>query len=406
MIYKAEENDKKRWPKDCIWPEPLAEGEGKPWNIDDAENLQSEHTNNKLVDMKRHDILKIPFPSPVAEIQQIIGYRFVNENLLRQAFTRKAFAEEKGVADSEVLEFLGDTVLNTAVTLEMVQQVTHVEENQPYKSFHSNYDEGELSRIRSRFISQKHLSARALELGLDQYILYGEGEKPSESAMGDMMEAVLGAAAVDSDWDWKQLEALVNRLVAFQISDSLIRPNYYYEIFNAWHQKYFGKMPEYDVRQEMPLRKSRQSDDGNSDGNNENHYGWYCTLRFHVPENDAGVETNLQIDVERETLSKARESAAAEAIQFLMRHSLWLRMGETEEELIMGKSINQLDGWCRKMHKGKPQYEVSDDILGWNCQCVVDSVTGWGNGSSKADAKRKAAFMVLVKLMTAAESSD
>ena len=68
-------------------------------------------------DMASHlNLLKLPLPSPVSDIVQIIGYEFVNENLLRQAFTRRAFAVEYGISDSEQLEFFGDSVLNLCVT--------------------------------------------------------------------------------------------------------------------------------------------------------------------------------------------------------------------------------------------------------------------------------------------------
>ena len=64
--------------------------------------------------------LKLEDPRPVMEIQSIIGYEFINENLLRQAFTRRAFALEYGLTgDSEELEFLGDAVLNTVLTREI-----------------------------------------------------------------------------------------------------------------------------------------------------------------------------------------------------------------------------------------------------------------------------------------------
>lgn len=59
--------------------------------------------------------IKIPFSSqdPVTAIRDVTGYEFINENLLRQAFTRRAFGLEYGVGNSEELEFLGDSILNT-----------------------------------------------------------------------------------------------------------------------------------------------------------------------------------------------------------------------------------------------------------------------------------------------------
>ena len=52
--------------------------------------------------------------SRLTEFQEIIGYRFQNEGLLRQALTHSSYAHEKRMkkhSDNERLEFLGDAVL-------------------------------------------------------------------------------------------------------------------------------------------------------------------------------------------------------------------------------------------------------------------------------------------------------
>ena len=48
-------------------------------------------------------------------VQNRIDYRFKNKDLLHQAFTRKSYAEENGGCDNEVLEFIGDKVLDLVV---------------------------------------------------------------------------------------------------------------------------------------------------------------------------------------------------------------------------------------------------------------------------------------------------
>jgi len=51
------------------------------------------------------------------DIQRTINYTFKNPVLLQQAFTRKSYAEEHPQSqDNEVLEFFGDSVLNTYLT--------------------------------------------------------------------------------------------------------------------------------------------------------------------------------------------------------------------------------------------------------------------------------------------------
>ena len=90
-------NRRGNWPKECVWPEPHWNGEGSSWEVD---------------------------PDPVVFVRGIIEYEFVNENLLRQAFTRRAFAVQYGIEGcSEELEFLGDSVLNVLTTRVIVRQL-------------------------------------------------------------------------------------------------------------------------------------------------------------------------------------------------------------------------------------------------------------------------------------------
>lgn len=45
------------------------------------------------MNLKKIDCDDIPFAdNPVIAVREVIGYEFINENLLRQAFTRRAFA--------------------------------------------------------------------------------------------------------------------------------------------------------------------------------------------------------------------------------------------------------------------------------------------------------------------------
>ena len=51
----------------------------------------------------------------LAEIQDKIGYPFANLDLLQQAFVRRSYSKENGGEDNEVLEFIGDKVLDFIV---------------------------------------------------------------------------------------------------------------------------------------------------------------------------------------------------------------------------------------------------------------------------------------------------
>ncbi|MBR0381283.1 MAG: hypothetical protein IJH71_02460 [Eubacterium sp.] len=352
------------------------------FDLESWEYALEDHMNCIKIPVSKHD--------PVTAIRDVTGYEFINENLLRQAFTRRAFGLEYGVGNSEELEFLGDSILNTVVTREMVRQFSEVFTIEPQAPFRSWYTEGEMTKIRSRLVSKEHLAARAAELGLDKYILYGTGETKNDSAAEDMMEALLGAVAVDCGWDWQVLEAVADRLVCIQITapDEFLKTSFY-DLFNAWHQRHFGCMPEYEVYR------------GESTGKR---HLFYCTIRFSVPENDKGVRTWQRIDVNEETRGKAREYAARRAYYFVMDQGLWINLADAGIVPSLENSINQLQELYQKKYlEDKAEYvfeELPQDR--WRCDCTCGGVNGYGRAGSKTGAKKKASYMVLVRMLSAA----
>lgn len=313
---------------------------------------------------------------PVCMIREITGYTFVNENLLRQAFTRRAFAIEYGLDGcNEELEFLGDSVLNMMVTHAMVDQYAELDAGRTEAPFYSPYDEGFLTRYRSTFICKEHLAARATELGLDRFILYGSSENESDSAKEDVMEALIAAVALDSKWNYEVIEQVVEKIVSLQIQ----RPNSqlkksYYDIFNAWHQRKYGVMPEYYVYKK-------------SEGNYE------CAVKYSasVPMNCVG---------QGRTRSLARDDAAFLAYRIMYNNGLWLDLSEADMEPDLDRSINQLQELYQKKYlEEAPEYVFEEGIDGtWHCDCICCGLSGFGRGESKTKAKKKAAYGLLVLL--------
>jgi len=140
-------------------------------------------------------------------IQNIIGYQFNNKQLLIQAFTRESYAyENPGVAHCEVLEFYGDSVLGITVVKSMCQKYGKIKN----KQFISEKDEGELTQIKSSWVDKKHLSRTIKLLNLGKYIRIGtknvkKGEVLSDSLQEDLCESIIGAVAVDCNWNFDVL---------------------------------------------------------------------------------------------------------------------------------------------------------------------------------------------------------
>ncbi len=440
------EKKKKQWPGNCVWPKPLKDGEGDYWNFDDVDPTETDETVNDLVEIKdyieelveegildedytlidrdidsfepekgedywngeegfmmdmleedladRMNLLKLPVleNDAVIEIRKIIHYDFSNENLLRQAFTRRSFQVEYSLEGCcEELEFLGDSVLNSIVTKEIMDHFGDVWEEHteaPYRMRDESIHEGELSKIRSRMIDREHLSKRAVELGLNKFILYGKTEQESEAALEDMMEALVGAVVIDSGWDMSAVSKVVDELVCIQLNSiyNLLAESRF-DALNAWHQRHFGKMPEYEVYGST-LSKTECK----------------CILRFLVPENDKDIWPDQIVTAEAESRSKARERAAEKAFSLLVSNGLWINLKEADIEPDLNNSINQLQELYQKKYiPEQPEYTFREWRKDeWLCLCEAGGVNAEGLAGNKTQAKKLAAYRVIVYLLESA----
>src|SRR3989440_12879610 len=117
------------------------------------------------------------------ECQKTIGYTFRQPELLRGALTHASGANTR-LASNERMEFLGDSVLGL-VTCEQL-----------YLRF-PNYQEGDLTKIKSVVVSRKTCAKFSLGLGLGDFLYLGKGmngfhEMPS-NLLADVFEALVAA---------------------------------------------------------------------------------------------------------------------------------------------------------------------------------------------------------------------
>lgn len=125
----------------------------------------------------------------IEEFALRVGHRFHQPDLLRRALTHRSH----GAANNERLEFLGDSVVNCAVALEL------------YHKF-PDLPEGELSRLRANLVNQQSLATAAQRFEFGAQLLLGEGEVKSGGArrpsiLADAVEAVVGAAFLDAGFE-------------------------------------------------------------------------------------------------------------------------------------------------------------------------------------------------------------
>jgi ribonuclease-3 len=131
-------------------------------------------------------------------LQHRLGHRFADASLLQRALTHRS----AGADHNERLEFLGDAVLQTAISAML------------YARF-AGSDEGDLTRVRAHLVREDSLARVALTLGLPEVLRLSEGEARGGGArrpsiLADALEALIGATYLDGGQ--ASAQALVERL--------------------------------------------------------------------------------------------------------------------------------------------------------------------------------------------------
>ena len=145
----------------------------------------------------------------------VLDYEFKSTELANLALTHRSYAAEHTLDVSyERLEFLGDAVLQLAVTRHL------------YDTY-EDLAEGELAKVRAAVVNQKALATVARQLGIGDYMLLGQGEERSggrdkDSILADVVEALLGAIYLDGGYE--PASDLVLRLLVPLIGERAIAP--------------------------------------------------------------------------------------------------------------------------------------------------------------------------------------
>ena len=169
-------------------------------------------------------------------LEETIGYVFKNRELYNQAVTHSSCFNEKRDArrsDNEKLEFLGDAILNTVISIIL------------YKRFRGR-DEGFLSNARSSLVKRETLTAIAKEINLDRHMSYGNGDGsvPEESkVLSNMVEALIGALYLDSGI--RNTSKIIRKLFSAYFTEEKLTEKNPKNILQELSQKKWGVLPRY-----------------------------------------------------------------------------------------------------------------------------------------------------------------
>ena len=145
------------------------------------------------------------------ELAKNNSIKYNDINIYYLAFTHTSYANEHHVPSNERLEFIGDAVLDALIGLYL------------YKKY-PDMGEGELSKLRAKYVCEEANCDYSLALGLDKLIMLGKGEEEQGgrtrvTVLGDLFEAFLGALYLDNHGK-KEVEKILEKYVYPNISNS------------------------------------------------------------------------------------------------------------------------------------------------------------------------------------------
>ncbi len=130
---------------------------------------------------------------PFAFLEDRLGHRFVERELLVRALTHASFANEAEpaakVVDNETLEFLGDSVLGFLVAERLFRS-------------HPGWEQGTLTKARAEIVSEASLAETARRLDLGPLLRLASSDERSggrdrDARLADALEAVVAGVFLD-----------------------------------------------------------------------------------------------------------------------------------------------------------------------------------------------------------------
>jgi ribonuclease III len=174
-------------------------------------------------------------------LQKGLGYKFKDPSLLVRCLTHVSYSYDRTPGHNEVLEFLGDAVLDLAVSDLLMRQF-------PEKS------EGDLSRMRAALVNSSVLAGKAMAINFGPLLRLGKGEERSggrhkESILAGAFEALLGAVYLDGGYE--AARHLVERYFAPDVKEKTLGQQDYKTRLQEISQMLFREPPVYRVVSEI-----------------------------------------------------------------------------------------------------------------------------------------------------------
>jgi len=187
-------------------------------------------------------VRKATYPS---QLEGSIRYTFKNRVLLDHAITHTSSLkeeEERAKSDNEKLEYLGDAILNTVISILL------------YRKYRDR-NEGFLSNARSVLVKRDTLTEIARNLELEMHMAFGNGRSrvPKDSkVLSNMVEALIGAVYMDGGF--RVATRVIRQLFQPYFDEEKLQTKNPKNELQEYSQKRWGLLPRY--------RLTRKTKDG------------------------------------------------------------------------------------------------------------------------------------------------
>ena len=189
----------------------------------------------------------------LSDLENKLEIEFKNEDLLKEALTHRSYLNEHPSwphPHNERLEYLGDAVLELAVTEDL------------FKKF-MKAAEGQLTVLRAALVNYQILSKIALEMGLGRFILMSKSEmkdtgKAREVILANALEALIGAVYIDQGF--KKTKDFIKRLITDDRIEEILETKSYKDPKSELQEIIQEKLritPSYRVRGESGPAQQR-----------------------------------------------------------------------------------------------------------------------------------------------------
>ena len=350
--------------------------------------------------------------SDLTFIQTQIGYNFKNMDLLQQAFVRRSYAKENGGADNEILEFIGDKALDIIVVKLLAERFGYMTSDcddynaqTDFDEFYCEHSEGKLTEIKKHLVEKKTLAHRIDMLGLSGYLIMGKGDicnhvEKEESVKEDLFEAIIGAVALDSEWDFSEIQSVIEIMLIPECYISQDGEDNYVEIIQEWNYRenksiplFYFKKSSYQSTWYIPFDGISQR--FNILGSNEtDKIKYYCLMKL---SDDLPIFRGFGI-----SKSEARKAVCEVAYDYLKKEDLLFTIQDEIENPNKAEAISQLEILARRGYFSIPTYSFKqtydkDGNPIWTCECHIKEYDEYyqSKASSKKNSKKAAAFKML-----------